>query len=502
MLDRSRAWCGVPALVATALVAAGCAAPRSGPPDEAAAAGGDAAPARSALADLDVQQVVANAGWCWWQSPRAIVARDGAVLAATTPSSAGHDGRSRDNDVSTLDPASGGRVTDSLLSGQLSADDHNSGAVLELPSGRIVTAWAGHSEEAAVRVGWRDPGDPGWTVPPPVARPESDVNLPSTGFGGRARVTYANLVWVDGVGGAPGRLYDLFRGRGDQPVAMVSTDEGETWTYLGQVLSAPGNRPYVHYVGDGRRIWFTATDGHPEQVTGTPFVGGYIEDDVVHRTDGTAVGAVGAGVRPEDLSPIFADDERRPTPFAPEDYGDTSDADAWGSDLDIGPDGAPVALFTVRRPIESPVAPGLFVHDLYRSRLDPATGAWSTHRVGAPGAAGSDLIAGQPSYTGLATTDPADPDRLVLSTDVDPRTGEPQVSDATGRPQHELWEGRTTDDGRTWTWASVTSGSAFDNLRPTIAADDGGWALLWLRGRYDDFEDDYDQELVAVTLRP
>jgi hypothetical protein len=471
-------------VVAAATVASG--AGRVGPPP-------------SPLADRPVHVVAANGGWCWWQGPRTVVTAGGELLAATTPSTVGAGGRSPATDVSTLDLATGRARTDVLQEDRLAADDHASGAVLELPSGRVVTAWAGHSEEPFVHVAWRDPGDAAWTVPPPVARPETDVALPSRGFGSRARVTYSNLVWAPGPDGGAPVLWDLFRGRGDQPAAMVSADEGETWRYLGLVLDRPGSRPYVRYAAGGDRIWFVASLGHPEEVASGPLLAGFLRAGVVHRTDGTPLGPIGAGVDPGDLTEVFRETGRTDVPWAPAGLGGLKDHDAWASDLQVDLSGAPVVTFSVRRPARSAVGGGTFAHDARWARLDPVTGRWTVARLGVAGAAGSDLVDGQPSYTGLAAVDPARPGTVFLATDVDPTTGAPLVSAATGRVQHEIWEATTTDDGRTWRWATVTRDSEVDNLRPAVATGPGGWALTWLRGRYDGFVDDFDQEVVAVV---
>ena len=64
-----------------------------------------------------------------------------------------------------------------------------------------------------------------------------------------------------------------------------------------------------------------------------------------------------------------------------------------------------------------------------------------------------------------------------------PATGAPLVSDRDGRPHHELFDGRTTDGGATWSWTPVTEHSTVDNLRPIIPRWPGDrTALLWLRG--------------------
>jgi hypothetical protein len=453
----------------------------------------------AALAAEPVRSVNPNGGWCWWQSPRAVVTTEGELLVPSTPAPPGEAGRGRATDVTAVDLATGRADISTLMSGRLASDDHNSGAVLELPSGRVVTAWAGHSQEPYMHVAWRDRGTSTWTTGLQVHRPESTERIRTEGSLLAANITYANLVWVQQENGGRGRLYNFFRGRGHQPVAMASDDQGATWAYLGEVFSRPGSRPYPHYAaGPDGRIWFSVGLGHPHVTEANPVYSGYILDGRMFRTDGTFVTTLGRGVDPSRFTTVFQSSATSPVTWAGDRYETFDDTDAWGSDLVVDATGAPVMTFSVRTPYRSPVAGRLFQQDYHWARLDPATDQWKVVRLGA---AGSELYRGQLSYTGLATIDPTDPHRVYAATNVDPVTGTPLVSAATGRAQHEIWEATSADGGTTWAWAPVTADSAADNLRPLVAAGGGSWALLWLEGTYPEFVDDYDQHVVGI-VRP
>ena len=97
--------------------------------------------------------------------------------------------------------------------------------------------------------------------------------------------------------------------------------------------------------------------------------------------------------------------------------------------------------------------------------------------------AGGELYGAQPDYTGLASQDPSDPRRVVVSTNVDPVAGTPLVSASDGLVHWELFEGYLQQSG-TWAWTPLTADSTEDNLRPVIAAGGTGKALAWMRGRY------------------
>ncbi len=88
--------------------------------------------------------------------------------------------------------------------------------------------------------------------------------------------------------------------------------------------------------------------------------------------------------------------------------------------------------------------------------------------------------------------------RVVVSTDVHPKTGVPLISAADGQQHHELFEGITTDGGATWHWTTITADSTADNLRPIIPIwDSDQRALLWLRGVYTKYTE-YDLDVVAI----
>lgn len=478
--------------MATALVIAALApacAPQLGTPAESVAE------ELSPWAELAPVTINENAGWCWWQSRRAIVTSDGQLLATSVPSSKGRGGAQRRIDVTSVDLSSGAARVDTVMDDRLRSDDHNDGALIELPSGRVVTTWSGHAEEPWRHVAWRDPGDEEWTIGASVERPESmaepvDGSRPT-------RVTYANLLYDAAANGGAGRLYDIFRGGLNEWSVQVSDDAGETWTYEGPLFQAGGGRlrPYANWdIDDEGRIWFTIGQDHPTYTPFNALFAGYIRNGGMYRSDGTRVASVGDQPEPKDFTLVYQPDEEATVDWGTLFDEDWEDSEAWGAELRIGPDDVPVTVFTVRRPARSPREGRNFLNDYWWARLEP-DGTWAVHRLGG---GGSELYETQPQYTGLVTIDPDDPFHVVASTDVHPETGEPLVSTRTLRMQHELWEGRSDDGGVTWSWAAITHDSVADNLRPVLASNDDTWALVWLHGTYTNFQDDYDQEMRAI----
>lgn len=111
--------------------------------------------------------------------------------------------------------------------------------------------------------------------------------------------------------------------------------------------------------------------------------------------------------------------------------------------------------------------------------------------------AGRRLYAGEDDYTGLAAIDPSDTGVVVISTDADPVTGEPLISEADGVRHYELFLGTTPDSGRSWSWRPLTADSTRDNLRPVFAGGERR-VLVWLRGEYRSYTD-YDQDVMMLV---
>jgi hypothetical protein len=97
--------------------------------------------------------------------------------------------------------------------------------------------------------------------------------------------------------------------------------------------------------------------------------------------------------------------------------------------------------------------------------------------------AGTRLYPNEDDYSGLVALDPRDPDVLYISTNADPATGEPLVSQADGQRHYEIFRGEPRDDA--WQWTPITANSTMDNIRPIMPkVSDGPAPLVWLRGKY------------------
>ena len=378
--------------------------------------------------------------WSWFEGPRAIVTSDGCALLA------GSSGRDVAGSVIAVGRWGNGPAVPSrtvLEAGQLAVDDHNSPGLVELGGGRILAAWAGHSQDTLLRSAVRDP-DGTWH-----RNPDRDVG---------GRIEYNNLFRL-----GDGRVLDIVRRPTDashagDPTVFQTTDAGTSWTELGRLLtfSSIVQRPYLRFAQHGDRLDFIAGQ-NPNTFSGSGVYHGYLESGIVHRSDGTSLGALGAEPPPElgSFTPVYVPPAGR---------------SAWTSDLAVDAAGRPFAVFSVRDttvPWDDPAA--------IRYTWSRWTGSVWTSVDLAPG--GRALYQGEPNYSGNIAVDPADPRHVALSSSVDPRTG-------ADLGEFDVFEMRTTDAGATWTTLRVTSTTSSE-YRPVFTNDgDGVQALLWFAGAY------------------
>lgn len=154
---------------------------------------------------------------------------------------------------------------------------------------------------------------------------------------------------------------------------------------------------------------------------------------------------------------------------------------AWTIDVAVDDDGRPYAILQARAGDNDED------HRYFYARFDGKQ--WETHEAAQ---AGGYLYQRENDYTGLAALAPGDPNRLFISTKIDPRSKE-MLS------HYELFEGVTRDGGSTWQWAPITYNSTVDNLRPiALKWGPGRTALLWLRGSYATYTE-YNLRVVGLT---
>ncbi|MEK6479366.1 BNR-4 repeat-containing protein [Catalinimonas sp. 4WD22] len=403
-----------------------------------------------------------NAGWCWFQDDRAII--DGDQLLFTSVTSEGA------NTVTSYNMKTGEKLTVVINDQTFEADDHNVGALLKRPDGRYLTVYAGHGVETKMR--YRISTNPGdisaW----------GEEKTADTG----GRTTYSNVFRLL----ESGKTYNFHRGAGNNPNYMVSEDDGETWSYGGQLFSFPG-RPYLRYTTNHKdRIHFITTEEHPRHYNNSIYHG-YIEGEEVFGSDGQKVGALGkrknSSLKPYDFTCIYDGDST------------TRKNVAWTSDIELDKSGYPYVGFSVTKdPIKlgetQDTEEGGFDHRYHYARWDGQQ--WHEYEIAY---AGARLYAGENEYTGLISLHPNDPNVVYISTNVHPETGNPLRDNG---PQHyEIFRGTTKDQGATWQWTAITENSDEDNIRPMVVCSDKREVLLWLKGRYTTYRN-YDLSVYGL----
>lgn len=439
--------------------------------------------------------IVKDGAWCWFQDERAVLVNN-TLYVGSAVSSGWHNGAAHQGniDVTDFDLVNQAKGRTAVLHANLELDDHDAPALWVRPDGRLVAAYAKHGRENAFYFRISDESRSRWEP----ERTWTDTH------NNRSRLTYANLVFLQGENKPRGRLYNFMRGlEGElKPGYVFSDDAGESWTRGGVFIDVPNysgmhHRPYVKYATDGQtRVHFLFTEGHPRNHNNSIHHLMY-EDGYLLSTNGTRIAPLSTGIHDpaSTASLVF--------------HGD-GDHVAWTSDLHLDKLGRPVGVFSVRRrkmgakqgsADRAPTKQGTVADDAgtdiryHYARWNGTT--WSQHYI-AHG--GSGLYAKEADYSGNIALDPQDVDTVYFSTNVHPVSGVRLCSAADGRQHYEIFRGRTTDGGVGWVFEAVTADSSVDNIRPVVPVSptDRGDLILWMRGQYRAYTD-YETEIVGLS---
>ena len=439
-----------------------------------------------------------NAGWCWYQDEKILRDPENGMLHFSTAANwAGHDGAKRNGEIDhvVFNPATGERhrvVLDNLPYVDGKGDDHNIGALWIRPDGRLLHVWTGHNNDhfTRYRISLEPHDGTAW-------RPLQRYNWEEiSGRPSSRKFTYSNLHFLSAERSGKGRLYNIGRGDRNSSNISYSDNHGETWNYAGKLTTWNGSSPssysngYFKYRSNGKdRIDFIATEHHPRNFNNSIYHG-YLKDGKTFNSLGELIDDDIFDERapdPKDFTPVFL--------AAPLDgeNDETEHHTAWTIELELTPDGQPVALFSTRFGTEragNGNLPGAADHRLFYARFDGRK--WHTTELGKMG---GPLLGSEQDYLGLGTIHPDNPDHIVISTPYHPGTNEKLGS-------YELFEGRTRDHGKSWSWKQLTFDSTVNNLRPAIPSWDADHtALFWMRGTYR-HQSDFDQALVGIIRTP
>jgi hypothetical protein len=425
-----------------------------------------------------------NGAWSWFMDERAIVDHNRLIVGSVRANGEFTDSTRRgwgNVELSILDLGSK-RKDLVVLSPRFEQDDHDSPGLLVLGDGHYLAAYSKHGQETRMyyRISLRKGNPYEWG-------PVQIFDTPGTGgdFHGSS-FTYCNPIRLTG---EHGRIYMLHRGVGLDPNYLISEDDGRTWQYGGRLfLGKGGYSPYAKYTSNGRdTIHIVATEDHPRNFDNSLYHA-FLRGGTLYLSDGRPIGPLPTSsnttLHAWELTRLF--------------HGSPTNV-AWMSDIQLDEREQPVVLFTTQRDGAGlPVGAGGMDHRFNYAHWNGS--AWEVHEIAY---AGTRLYAGEDDYTGLGSIDPQDTWVVYLSTDADPVTGKPLMSKANFRRNHELFRGVTSDEGRTWRWASITSNSSEDNLRPIVPVwKDRRTAVIWMRGAYRVNRGEWSTKVIVTLLQP
>jgi hypothetical protein len=403
-----------------------------------------------------------NGGWCWYQDERAVVDTNANKLIIGTTASGGTRNGQNEAVIYDLGTKMATRYTLPSSLSTNNVDDHNSPALLIRPDGKYLAMWSGHRVDCLSRysifdgTAWSAEKTFDWT---PIGCPWAGA---ATNM-----ITYSNPWYIGGT------IFSAVRSVATDPGVLSSTDNGMTWTYYGRLTSSPQVgyvAGYYKYWGDNTgRIDFLGTEAHPRDYDNSLYHG-YIQGGQVYNSTGTALDT--SLMDPSSTTSNAVDITKFTQLFK---TGTTINGvvlnHAWNHDIVRYADGTIGVLWQARVNGTGTTDPDKRM--LY-GRFDGTS--WKlTYLV----KGGSKLYSSEEDYIGLGALDPDDPHTIYISTPYDPR------DDTTMTAKHEIYRGTTCDNGATFMWTPVTSGSTSDNLRPIVPKwDTSHTALLWLRGTY------------------
>jgi hypothetical protein len=424
----------------------------------------------SATAPDDLIEFTEDGGWCWFEDPRALI-HDGKLIIGVV--SSGYLDPEQKGDIrSVIYEIQTGERSSIELFDQLQLDDHDSPVFLGLPDGSVLTLFAQHGDENLFYYRISEPGDPTrW----------GSVNqfIPSES----TSLTYSNPHLLTG---EKNRIYNFFRGLDNsfKPSYVYSDDLGRTWTTGNVFIDVPSefrHRPYVRYVSDGvKTVHMIYTEGHPRNYDNSIYHI-YYRDGSLHQSNGSRIASLSEGLsRPELGTLVFKGD---------------ADHVAWTVDIELDKQGRPFTAYSVQ--VGSAGLPSQQGGEDHRYRFAYWDGErWHDSQMAY---AGSRLYPREDDYTGLVALFPGNPRIAFISTDANPSTGEPLISQEDGKRHYEIFRGDRSSSG-SWEWMPVTKDSTEDNLRPIIPKpSDGKTAVLWLRGDYRTYTD-YSLKVVGIFL--
>lgn len=392
-----------------------------------------------------------DGAWNWFQDERAVI--HGKYLYVGSVAAGVRDpARAGAVEVVSYNLETGGRSLATLHQPQTPAErkrwlnDHSAPALAVLGDGRILAAFTLHSLDNLIHL--RTASNNSW-----------DTNGFTVTASPSSRVCFPSLI------ATPSRVYAFFRGLDAKSMPSVTTAPlpalafGAPFIWLSPALSAKPPVPYVKYAATSRGLI------HAVYTLGHHFDYG---NKLVHRSFSD----------PAKPSPPALIHQAEPTSVV------------WLADFAVDPRNHPFVAYSVQPNSASlPMAERGRDHRYRYAYFDGSR--WVDSPLAFAGSRVHTYADGD-DCTGLVALDPRDPNTLYFSSNADPVTGTPL-------PHWEIFEGRATNSGKSWSFTPVTSNSTVDNLRPIIPASARYRVLLWMQGTMKTYTD-YRFQIVGNVI--
>lgn len=381
-------------------------------------------------AETAIERYSTDGAWCWYQDPRAVRysgAHDNTYL--------GWVDSEGDIVISSYENQTGLKVVH-VLHQSLQKDDHAAPSILVRSDGRLMVFYSAHvGGEFYYRI----------SVNPEDVSSWSEEHTIDTNTSGTWEYTYSNPIQLSGEND---KIYLFWRGGNGNPTFSTSTDGGKTWADAQTLFSVPGERPYVKEYSDGKsRIYFSLTDGHPNEVEHNSLYFAYYESGGFYKADGSFIKSINdVPLLPQDVDVVY--DSR------------LTGMQSWNWDISADGEGRPVIAYAV--------FPNKTDH---RYRYAHWNGvSWDDNEMVLAGESIDPVH--EPFYSGGMALDHENPSVVYLS------RGSGDV--------YSLERWITKDQGVQWSSEVVSDPESGKNIRPVVPRYHGasGPQLFWMNGKY------------------
>ena len=378
------------------------------------------------------QKMLTNDGaWCWYQDPRAVSYENKTYIGWANQNGDIKIGRydeKEDNFKSTV------------LHNSLQKDDHIAPSILKLEDGRLMVFYSEHAGEKSsmyYRIS---------TNPEDIFSWGNEMKLETNTFGKRG-YTYSHPVQLSDENN---RIYLFWRG-GDFKPTFSFSDNKIDWADAKTLFGVEKGRPYLKVFSNNKdKIYFTFTDGHPNEVEFNNVYFAYYQKGSFFKADGTFIKKIAdLPLKPEEVDLVYD--------------SSSSKIKGWNWDIAIDDLGNPIIVYSTFPELED--------HRYNYAYWDGDN--WKNYEITKAG--GSIDKDGEPFYSGGIALDHQNPSTIYLSREID--------------GFHELEKWKTEDQGNSWLSESITIQSSTENIRPVVPRNSGdeGIKVIWMQGDYDHY---------------